>query len=115
MGKEANGFDLVECRIKDTTIGEEYVNSFPFHFSPIKGVNLLVNHFKRSPLEIVYRPFSKKHVNEFKMRITVYNKFDTKVPIFSILKDLKRPNYIFPCCPRKWEDIQNLQFFIIDG
>jgi hypothetical protein len=26
MGKEAKGFDLVECHVKDATIGEEYAN-----------------------------------------------------------------------------------------
>lgn len=45
----------------------------------------------------------------------MYNKFDTKVPIFTIPKDVERPNYIFPRCPKKWEDIQNFQFLIISG
>lgn len=40
MGKEAKGFNLVECCIKDTTIGKEYVTLFPLGFSLIKGVNL---------------------------------------------------------------------------
>lgn len=40
-----------------------------------------------SPLEIIYRPFSKEHVNEIKTWITMYNKFDMKVPIFAILED----------------------------
>jgi hypothetical protein len=44
-------------------------------------------HFKRSPLEIIYHPFSKEHVNKIKTQITIYNKFDTKVPIFTILED----------------------------
>ncbi len=87
MGKKAKSFDLVECRIKDTTIGEEYVNSFPFGFSLIKGVNLPINCFKRSAPDVVYHPLYREHVNEIKMRITLYNKFDTKVPIFTILED----------------------------
>jgi hypothetical protein len=33
MGKEAKGFNLVECRIKDATIGKEYANSFSLGFS----------------------------------------------------------------------------------
>lgn len=41
--------------------------------------------FKRSPLEIVYHPFSIEHV--IKTQITIYNKFDTKVPTFTILED----------------------------
>jgi len=45
----------------------------------------------------------------------MYNKFDMKVPIFAIPKDLKKLNYILPCHPKKWEDIQNLQFFIVSG
>jgi hypothetical protein len=64
--KEVKGFNPIECHIKDTTIVEEYVNSFPLGFSPVQGVNLLVNRFKKSPPEIVYHPFSKDHVNEIK-------------------------------------------------
>jgi len=115
MGKEVEGFDLVECRIKDAMIDKEYANSFPLGFPPVQGVNLLVNHFKRLPPKIVYRPLSKDHVNEIKMRIIVYNKFDIKVPIFAIAEDLKRPNCIFPHHPKKCEDIQNFQFLIISG
>jgi hypothetical protein len=29
MGKEAKGFNLVECHIKDAMIGEECANPFP--------------------------------------------------------------------------------------
>jgi hypothetical protein len=68
-----------------------------------------------SPPDIIYRPFSKEHVNEIKTWITMYNKFDMKVPIFAILKDLEKPNYILPRHLRKWEDIQNFQFLIVDG
>lgn len=62
MGKEAKGFDLVECHVKDATIGKEYANSFPLSFSPIKGVNLFINCFKRSPPKIIYRPLYNEHV-----------------------------------------------------
>jgi hypothetical protein len=115
MGKEAKGFDLVECHIKDTTIGEEYANLFPLGFTPVEGVNLPINYFKRSPPEIVYLTLSKKHVNEINTQIIVYNKFDTKVPIFTIPEGPERPNYILPRCLKKWEDIQNFQFLIING
>jgi hypothetical protein len=64
--KEVKGFNPIECHIKDTKIGEEYVNSFPLGFPLIEGVNLLVNRFKRLCLEIIYHPFSKDHVNEIK-------------------------------------------------
>ncbi len=33
--KDFKGFNPIGCHIKDTTIGEEYVNSFPLAFSPI--------------------------------------------------------------------------------
>jgi len=49
MGKEAKDFNPVECRAKDPTIGKEYANSFPLGFSLVKGVNLPINCFKRSP------------------------------------------------------------------
>ncbi len=67
MGKKAKGFNLIECRIKDATIGKDYANLFPFGFSLVKGVTLFVNHFKRSAPEIVYHAFSREHVNEIKM------------------------------------------------
>jgi hypothetical protein len=89
MEKETNGFDPIECHIKDTTIGEEYAKSFPLSFTLVKDVKLPIYRFKRSSLEIVYHPFSKEHVNEIKTPIIIYNKFDTKVPIFAILEDLE--------------------------
>jgi hypothetical protein len=45
----------------------------------------------------------------------MYNKFDTKVPIFAILKDPEKLNYILPHHLKKWEDIQNFQFLIVSG
>jgi hypothetical protein len=113
MGKEVKGFDPIECRIKDAMIGKEYSN--PLGFSSIQGVNLPINRFKTSPPKIIYHLLSKEHINEIKIRIIVYTKFDIKVPIFAILEDLERPNYIFPCCPKKWEYIQNFQFLIVSG
>jgi hypothetical protein len=67
LGKEAKGFDHIECLIKDVRIGEEYEKIIPHGFTPVEGVNIHVNHFKRLPLEIVYCPLSKKHVSEIKM------------------------------------------------
>jgi hypothetical protein len=66
MGKEAKGFDSVECCIKEAIISEEYANSFPLGLCLVKGVNLPINCFKRSPLEIVYCSVFKEHVNEIK-------------------------------------------------
>jgi hypothetical protein len=66
MDKKAKGFNLVECHMKDVTIGEEYVKSFPLGFALVKDVNSLVNRFKRSPSEIIYHPLSREHANEIK-------------------------------------------------
>ncbi len=74
MGKEAKGFDTIECCIKDAMIGKEYSNLFPLGFSMVEGVNLPINRFKKLPPKIIYHLFSKEHVNEIKMRIIVYNK-----------------------------------------
>ncbi len=41
----------------------------------------------------------------------VYNKFDTKAPIFTIPKDPNKPYSIILYAPRTWEDIKDLQFF----
>jgi hypothetical protein len=33
MGKEAKGFNPIECRIQNATIGDEYANLIPLCFS----------------------------------------------------------------------------------
>jgi hypothetical protein len=43
--KEVKGFNPIVCHIKDTTIGQEYINSFPLGFSSTQGVNLFLNRF----------------------------------------------------------------------
>jgi hypothetical protein len=113
MGKKTKGFDLVECHVKDVTIRKEYANMFQLGFAPVKDVRLLVNRFKRSSPKIVYYPLSREHVNKIKTQIVIYNKYDTKVPIFVIPEDPERPNFILPHHPKKWEEIHNLQFLIV--
>jgi hypothetical protein len=93
MGKKTKGFDLVECHVKDATIRKEYANMFPLGFAPVKDVRLLVDRFKRSPPKIVYYPLFREHVNKIKTQITIYNKYDTKVPIFVIPEDPERPKF----------------------
>jgi hypothetical protein len=63
------------------------------------------------PPNIVYRPLSNVHMDKIKKRIVQYNKYDTKVSIFTILEDPKNPNCILPHEPRSWEEIENHQFF----
>jgi hypothetical protein len=113
MGKEEKGFDVVECHLKDNKI--EYSNSFPLGFALVKDILVSMDRFKRAPLKIVYCPLLKAHVNEIKTRIIVHNKFDTKVPIFTIPKDQDRREFIFPRAPRTWEEIKDLQVFIVGG
>jgi hypothetical protein len=48
-------------------------------------------------------------------KITQYNKFDTKVPIFAILEDSHIVDHITPRKPKKWEDIYDNQFLIVGG
>jgi hypothetical protein len=64
-----------------------------------------VHHFKKVPPNIVYHPLFNIHKNKIKKRITQYNKFDTKVPIFAILEDTKNLRHILPQKPKKKEDI----------
>ncbi len=113
MGKEEKGFDVLECRLKDNTI--EYSNSFPLGFALMKDILVSMDRFKRAPLKIVYCPLLKSHVNKIKTHITVHNKFDTKVPIFTIPKDQDRRDFIFPRARRTWEEIKDLQVFIVGG
>jgi hypothetical protein len=86
---------------------------FPLGNDLIPSVKVDLHRFKIAPPNIVYQPFLDIHKDKIKKRITQYNKFDTKVPVFVILKDPK--NQILPRKLKKWEDIQNHQFLIIGG
>jgi hypothetical protein len=97
----------------DDTLRDKFSNFFLLGNDLVLGVRVNIHHFKRTPPNIVYQPLSYIHKDKIKKRITQYNKFDTKVEIFAILEDPKNPGHILPCKPKKWEDIQNHQFFII--
>jgi hypothetical protein len=57
LWKEEKWFDIVECQFKDEIISDEYFNSFPLRFTPVRDVLLPITKFKKAPLYIVY-PFS---------------------------------------------------------
>jgi hypothetical protein len=64
--------------------------------------------FKRAPPSIEYWSFSDIHKNEiFFKRIMQYHKFNTKVLIFTILKNSKHMDHILTWRLKKWEEIQN--------
>jgi hypothetical protein len=74
---------------------------------------LEMTHFQVFPLmfivsrkpNIVYCPLLNIHKDEIFKKITQYNKFDTKVPIFAIHEDLHNVYHITPRKSKKWEDI----------
>jgi hypothetical protein len=105
--KKDEGFDTAKCRLVNDTLGNEFLGCFPFGNDPFLNVSIDVHHFKKTPPNIVYCPLSDIHKDEIKKRITQYNKFDTKVPIFVIPEDLHNANHIIPRKPKKWEDIQD--------
>jgi hypothetical protein len=45
------------------------------------------------------------HKDEIKKKITQYNKFDTKMPIFAVPKNSHNVDHITPCKLKKWEDM----------
>ncbi len=51
---------------------------------PVPGVMVDIHHFKRTPPNIVCQPLLDIHKDEIKKRITQYDKFHMKVPIFVI-------------------------------
>jgi hypothetical protein len=67
-------------------LGNEFLGCFPFGNDSLLGVSIDVHHFKRTTPNIVYCPLSDIHKD--KKKITQYNRFDTKVPIFAILENL---------------------------
>ncbi len=73
------------------TLGNKFLDYFPLGNDLILSVKVDLHRFKLAPPNIVYQPFLDIHKDKIKKRITQYNKFDTKVPIFAILKDPKNP------------------------
>jgi hypothetical protein len=86
-------------------LGNEFLGFFPFGNDLLPSVSIDVHCFKRTPPNIVYHPLLDIHKDDFFKKITQYNKFDTKVPIFAIPKDSHNVTRIIPCKPKKWEDI----------
>jgi hypothetical protein len=105
--KENKGLNTIECQFIDDMLGNEFLGCFPFGNDLLPGVSIDVHCFKRAPPNIVYCLLIDIHKDEIKKRITQYNKFDTKMPIFVILEDLHNAKHITPCKPKKWEDIQD--------
>ncbi len=89
--KNKKGFDATECQLVDDTLGNKFLDYFLLGNDLILGVKVDVHCFKITPPKIVYQPFSDIHKDKVKKKITQYNKFDTKVPIFVIIKDPKYP------------------------
>lgn len=103
--KENNGFDGAKCQLIDDALGNEFLGFFPFGNDSFPSISIDVRHFKRALPNIVYCALSDIHKDEIKKRITQYNKFDTKMPIFAIPEDLHNADHITPCKLNKWEDI----------
>jgi RecJ-like exonuclease len=76
------------------TTNNEFLGCFPFGKDLLLGVSIDVHFFKRAIPNIVYHPLSDIHKDEIKTRITQYNKFDTKVPIFAILEEAQNADHI---------------------
>ncbi len=96
---------MAKCRLVNDTLGNEFLGCFPFGNDPLPSVSIDVHRFKRALPNILYRPLSDIHKDEIKERITQYNKFDTKVPIFAIPEDPLNVDHITLCKSKKWEDI----------
>jgi hypothetical protein len=111
--KEDKIFDAIECQFVDDTLGNEFLGCFPFGNDSLPSVSIDVHYFKRAPPNIVYRPLSDIHKGDFFIKITQYNKFDAKVPIFAILEDSHNAKNNIPRKPKKWEDIQNNHILIV--
>jgi hypothetical protein len=86
-------------------LGNEFLGCFPLGNDLFLSVSIDVHCFKKTHSNIVYRPLSDIHKEEIKKKITQYNKFDTKVPIFEIPEDPHNADHITPQKLKKWEDI----------
>ncbi len=91
--KEDKGWNAKEYHFVDKRIKEEYSMCFPFGHHPNFDMTIPIE------IQMVYQPMLNNHVDEIKRQITQYNKFNTKAPIFAILKYLAEPNCIMSRCP----------------
>ncbi len=57
VGKDKKGFDAIECRLVDDTLGDEFLDFFPLGNDPILGVIDDVHCFKKTPTNVVSGPF----------------------------------------------------------
>jgi hypothetical protein len=105
--KEDKGFNVTKCRFVDDTLGNEFMGCFPFGNHLLQGVSIDVHRFTKALPNIVYCPFSNVHKDDFFIKITQYNKFETNVPIFVIPEDPHSVEHITPYKSKKWEDIQD--------
>ncbi len=112
--KANKGFDRAKCWLINDALGNEFLGCFPFGNDSFPSISIDVHHFKRAPPNIVYYLFLDIHKNEIKTKITQCYKFDTKMPILAIPKDLHNANHITLHKPNKWEDIQDNQYLIIN-
>jgi hypothetical protein len=112
--KVNKGFDKAKCWLINDALGNEFLGYFPFGNDSFLGISINVHRFKRAPPNIVYYLLSDIHKNEIKNKITQYNKFDTKMPIFAIPKDLHNADHITLHKLNKWVHIQDSQYLIIN-
>jgi hypothetical protein len=98
---------MAKCRLIDDTLGNKFLGFFPFGNDPLPSVSIDIRCLKKTRPNIVYCPLSYIHKDEIKKKITQYNKFDTKLPIFAILEDPHNADHIIPRKSKKWEDIPN--------
>lgn len=103
--KENKGFYVTKCQLIDDTLGNEFMGCFPFGNDPLLSVSIDVHRYNRAPANIVYHLLLDIHKDEIKKRITQYNRFDTKVPIFAIHEDPLNVDHIILQKSKKWEDI----------
>jgi hypothetical protein len=85
-------------------LGNKFLGCFLFENDPFLGVSIDVCHFKKSPPNIAYHPFSDIHKGEI---------FFKSHNIISLTPH--NADHITPRKLKKWEDIQDNQFLIVGG
>jgi hypothetical protein len=77
---------VVECRLIDDMLGNEFLSCFPLGSDPLISVSINVHRFKRTLANIVYCPFSDIHKEEIKKKLHNIISLTPKCPFLCSLR-----------------------------
>jgi hypothetical protein len=105
----------VECQLKDETISDEYLSSFPSRITLVKDILLPITKFKKEPLNIIYHPLSRAPHKQNKNLYYVLQQVSHEGFNFCNFKGFKETKWHSFACPNEVGGNPRLEFFIGGG